>query len=526
MFNLEVDLRKFAGAATKNASLQVVLKDGNSIVFQATKPLQVGNDTMYQLRFNTQIKNVKRWSSEAPNLYALQLTLTDANGQSLGVVEQQVGFRKVEIRNAQLLLNGQPLIVHGTNRHEHDEDEGHTPSRALMLKDIQLMKEHNVNAVRNSHYPNDPYWYKLCDQYGIYLVDEANIETHGMGAEFQAWFDKTKHPAYLPLWAPAHKDRITRMFERDKNHASIIIWSMGNECGNGAVFHDMYTWLKGQDSTRPVQFEQAGEDWNTDIVCPMYPRIRNMEQYAKATDKKRPYIMCEYAHSMGNSTGNFQAYWDIIYSSKQMQGGFIWDWVDQGIKTRTPDGRYFWAYGGDFGAYHLQNDENSCSDGVVGSDRVPHPALKEVKKVYQDILFSAKDLSKGIIHVKNLYAFTAADNFNYKWVLYRNGEVVKEGTFAVKAAPRGEQDVQLSLPALEEAAGVEYRLNVSAHRKVPDRLLPAGYEIANEQFVVGNDNYFAAESDKGGSLKVTRDGKGYPSLPVISMVNLIQSPAG
>ncbi|WP_295127488.1 glycoside hydrolase family 2 TIM barrel-domain containing protein [uncultured Chitinophaga sp.] len=507
VFSVDVDLRKFNGAAVKKASLEVRLKDGGKTVYQANKSVTPGGDTSYRISFNNNIKSVKPWNGESPFLYDLELALTDENGKSLGIVSQKVGFRKVEIKNSQLLLNGVPLTVHGTNRHEHDEDNGHLPSRALMLKDIQLMKQHNINAVRNSHYPNDPYWYKLCDEYGIYLVDEANIETHGMGAEFQAWFDKTKHPAYLPAWAPAHIDRITRMVERDKNHASIIIWSLGNECGNGPVFHDAYKWLKERDKTRPVQFEQAGEDWNTDIVCPMYPGIRSMENYAKATDKKRPYIMCEYAHAMGNGTGNFQRYWDIINSSAHMQGGFIWDWVDQGIKTKTPDGRYFWAYGGDFGAYHLQNDENSCSDGLIGSDRVPHPGLKEVKKVYQDIIFTAKDLTQGTITVKNLYNFTSLDRFAYKWVLYKNGELMKEGVFAAKAAPGKSEDVQLALPAVSDEAGVEYRLNVTAYTKTAERLIPAGHDLASEQFVIGKENYFSSKTDKGGELKVTRDGR-------------------
>ncbi|UYQ92406.1 DUF4981 domain-containing protein [Chitinophaga horti] len=506
--SLDVDLRKFAGADLKNATLQVQLKDGSSKVFAAQRSVTVNGDTSYRIHFDANVKNVKRWSSESPYLYDLQLSLTGDNGRSLGMLQQKVGFRKVEIRNAQLLLNGVPMAVHGTNRHEHDEINGHVPSRALMLKDIQLMKQHNINAVRNSHYPNDPYWYKLCDEYGIYLVDEANIETHGMGAEFQAWFDKSKHPAYLPLWAPAHVDRIKRMFERDKNHASIIIWSMGNECGNGPVFHDMYKWLKERDKSRPVQFEQAGEDWDTDIVCPMYPRIRNMEDYAKATDKKRPYIMCEYAHSMGNSTGNFQAYFDIIRSSPHMQGGFIWDWVDQGIKTETAGGRYYWAYGGDFGAYHLQNDENSCSDGLIGSDRVPHPALKEVKKVYQNLRFSDASLDKNLVQIYNHYAFTNADQFTYKWALYKNGELVKETEFAIKAAPGAYASVPVDLRSyITDAPGVEYRLNLSAYTKAADRLLPAGYEIANEQFIVGKDRYFETKSDKGGALKVARDNR-------------------
>ena len=331
----------------------------------------------------------------------------------------KIGFRKIEIRNAQLLVNGVATYVHGVNRHEHDPVKGHVPNKELMLKDIQLMKQFNINADRTSHYPNDPVWYKLCDEYGLYVVDEANIESHGMGASLQGNFDTTVHPAYLPLWAPAHLDRIHRLVERDKNHPSVIIWSMGNECGNGRVFHDAYNWIKQRDNSRPVQFEQAGEDWNTDIVCPMYPGVNSMKRYA-ASDKKRPYIMCEYSHAMGNSNGNFQEYWDIIHSDRKMQGGFIWDWVDQGMKTTTTDGRVFYAYGGDLGAYHLQNDENFCANGLVAADRTPHPGLYEVKKVYQNILFTAKDISKGLVIVKNLFDFTNLDQYQFTWAMYRN----------------------------------------------------------------------------------------------------------
>lgn len=417
-----------------------------------------------------------------------------------------MGFRKVEIKDAQLHLNGVPVYVKGVNRHEHDDVYGHVPRKEIMLKDIALMKQFNINAVRTSHYPNDPLWYKLCDQYGLYLVDEANIETHGMGATFQAWFDTTKHPAYLPEWAPAHMDRMQRMVERDKNHASVIIWSLGNECGNGKVFHDGYLWIKQRDKSRPVQFEQAGEDWNTDIVCPMYPRIGSMQRYATATDKKRPYIMCEYSHAMGNSNGNFSAYWDLIKSSKHMQGGFIWDWVDQGIKTKDDNGKTFWAYGGDLGGFYWQNDENGVADGLLASDRTPDPGLYEVKKVYQNVDFRAKDVVKGLFSVQNLFDFTHLDQFNFKWELYHNGVKVAEESFAVSLAPHQTKDITLSIPQINAGKGNEYFLNVYALTKSATELLPARHEIAKEQFRVGGDFFERAyQTDK--KLQVTKDGE-------------------
>jgi beta-galactosidase len=334
-------------------------------------------------------------------------------------------------------------------------------------------------------------------------VDEANIETHGMGASWQGWFDTSRHPAYLPLWTPAHMERIHRLVERDKNHPSVIIWSMGNECANGDVFHDAYKWIKERDKSRPVQFEQAGEDWNTDIVCPMYPGMNSMKKYADDNSKTRPYIMCEYSHAMGNSNGNFQEYWDIIMSSKHMQGGFIWDWVDQGMKSLTPDGRTYWAYGGDLGGYGLQNDENFCANGLVAADRTIHPGLNEVKKVYQNILFKEKDIASGVITIQNLFDFTNLDQYDFKWELYKNGEKVKEENISISAAPHQEKDIQLALPAISSDA--EYFINVYAYTKIATELVAAGHEVAREQFKTGGSNYFSLQINNEGQLKISND---------------------
>jgi beta-galactosidase len=410
----------------------------------------------------------------------------------------------VEIKNAQLLINGVPTYVHGVNRHEHDPVKGHVPNKEQMLQDIRLMKQNNINAVRTSHYPNDPLWYKLCDQYGLYLVDETNVEIHGMGASLQGNFDTTVHPAYLPLWAPSITERFHLLVERDKNHPSVIIWSLGNECGNGKVFHEGYKWIKQRDKTRPVQFEQAGEDWNTDIVCPMYPAINYMKRYAADSTKTRPYIMCEYSHAMGNSNGNFQEYWDIIRSSKHMQGGFIWDWIDQGLETTTTDGRTYYAYGGDLGAYFLQNDENFCANGLIASDRTIHPGLHEVRKVYQNILFSPKDLPKGLIQVENLFDFTDLDQFSFKWVLYKNGEKAGENNFDLKLKPHQLSEVKLDLPVVDDKA--EYFLNLYAFTKKATDLVPAGHEVATEQFKLGTASYFSLIKSQSGNLKVEKEG--------------------
>lgn len=504
LFNADIDIRKFAGNTVKSGSLQVdIIDNAGKAVFTQQRSVSVNADSIQTINLGGTVTDPLKWSAEAPNLYDCIITLKDNGGKVLSLTGAKIGFRKVEIKNAQLMINGVATLVHGVNRHEHDEVNGHVPNKELMIKDIQLMKQNNINADRTSHYPNDIEWYKLCDKYGLYLVDEANIESHGMGASLQGTFDTTVHPAYLPSWAPAHMDRIHRLIERDKNHASVIIWSMGNECGNGKVFHDAYLWMHQRDSTRPVQFEQAGEDWNTDIVCPMYPGMNYMKSYA-AADKKRPFIMCEYSHAMGNSNGNFQEYWDVIHSSPHMQGGFIWDWVDQGLKTKTADGRTFWAYGGDLGGYALQNDENFCANGLVAADRTIHPGLHEVKKGYQNILFSAKDASRGVITVQNLYDFTNLDQYTFKWEQYMNGEKVKEGIFAVSLAPHSEKDVEIPLPSFKAKEGSEFFVNVYAYTKTATELLPAGHEVAREQFKTAGD-YFAKANDQSGKLQVTKD---------------------
>lgn len=505
LFSAAVDIRKFVGNDIKSGSVSVSLldKQGKS-VYTNSQNFSVNADSVQTLNFSTTIKNPLKWNAETPNLYNCVISLKDNNGKVLGVTSHKVGFRKVEIKNARLLVNGMAISVHGVNRHEHDDVTGHSTTKELMLKDIKLMKELNINAVRLAHYPNDPLWYKLCDEYGLYLVDEANIETHGMGAEFQSWFDKSKHPAYLPEWAAAHVDRTVRMVERDKNHASIIIWSLGNECGNGQVFHDNYKWIKNRDNTRPVQFEQAGEDWNTDIVAPMYPSIANMQKYAADTTKTRPYIMCEYSHAMGNSSGNFRTYFEIIRNSKNMQGGFIWDWVDQGMKTKDLNGKTFWAYGGDLGSFYWTNDENFCANGLVSADRTKHPGAYEVKKVYQTIIITPKDINKGLFQVKNIFDFTNLKDYNFKWELFKNGEKVNEGTFGIDLGPHQTKELQLNLPKYKAVAGTEFYLNIYATTKNESAMLPAGFEVAKEQFLYAGD-YFAKELNTDAKLIVKKD---------------------
>ncbi|MCR4029702.1 MULTISPECIES: glycoside hydrolase family 2 TIM barrel-domain containing protein [Flavobacterium] len=500
LFSLDVTLKTFQNNKIKNPSVKVELfdKEGKTVYSESKK----ANAKETNISFSKTIENVKQWNAETPNLYSYTITLLDSKGNILEAVSKKTGFRKVEIKNAQLLVNGKAVMVKGVNIHEHDDVNGHVPNEELMLKDLQLMKEFNINAIRMSHYPHDTKFYDLCDEYGFYVVDEANIESHAMGAEWQNWFDQKKHPAYLPEWAPSHLDRIKRMFAFDKNHPSIIIWSLGNECGNGPVFYDAYDWLKQVDTTRPVQFEQAGENRNTDIVCPMYPGIKSMKSYAEA-NKNRPYIMCEYAHAMGNSGGNFQEYWDIINSSKHMQGGFIWDWVDQGIKTKDANGKTFWAYGGDLGGSKLQHDENGCADGVIFSNRTPKPALSEIKKVYQNIHFQ---LSGSDLTVTNLYNFTTLSDYNFKWELTKNGVKVKSGEFNLNNAPAESKKVALDLGSIDENS--EYFLNVYAVSKHDAPLVKKGHEFAREQFAIGKGSYFKNNNSEKSTSKLKYAVKG------------------
>jgi len=505
-FLLDLNVKSYLNENTKvEAEMKLLDADGKQI-FRDIRSLTLAAGQEMMLTLQQKISTPHLWSNETPYLYTLLISLKDDKGKTIEVTSCKAGFRKVEIKNAQLLMNGKPVLVRGVNLHEHHPVNGHVNTEEMMRKDIELMKQNNINAIRMSHYPNHPVLYKLCDEYGMLVCDEANIETHGMGAEWQAWFDKEQHPAYRPEWAEAHKDRVVRMFERDKNHPSVVIWSMGNECGNGPVFYEIYDWLKQRDSSRPVQFEQAGENRNTDIVAPMYPHIENMKHYAARADVTRPYIMCEYAHAMGNSTGNFQEYFDIIATAPHMQGGFIWDWVDQGIKATDDSGRQYWAYGGDIGGYQYTHDQNFCANGLVNPDRQTHPGLNEVKKVFQDVLFHNKDIEKGIITVENRFHYTDLKNFTFKWELLKNGETVADGNLNISQPPLTKRDMTIVLPAMQKESGQEYHLNIFACTQEATEMIPAGHEIAREQFAFSINDYFSDNTPvANGNIEVVSD---------------------
>lgn len=484
---LDVELRNYETAKVPVKIDAAVYDKDKKKVWQSGKSLTLGPG-LDNVNFNATLKNIKPWSGESPYLYTLVLTLLDNKGNVIESTSSRIGFRSVEIKDAQLCVNGKPIEVHGVNLHEHHQTKGHVVDRETMMQDIRVMKQHNINAVRTSHYPQSPLWYDLCDEYGIYLVDEANVEAHGMGAAPYNYMDPERHPAVKPDWKDAIIDRERLLVERDKNHPSVIIWSLGNECGNGENFYAAYDWIKKRDSSRPVQFEQAGEGYNTDIVCPMYPGIWYMKDYASRKDVERPFIMCEYAHAMGNSSGNFQEYFDIIRGSKQMQGGFIWDWVDQGLLTKDENGNEYWAYGGDFGATNYHSDDNFCINGLVQPDRTPHPGLAEVKKVYQDIRFSPVNPAEGEIKVENHFHTLNLKDYEFRWELLNSGIVESSGTLDIEAAPGTGKNVRIPVGDLKPDG--EYYLSVYAYTRNGDDIIPAGHEIAREQFALSEKNGF------------------------------------
>ncbi len=456
------------------------------------------------VHFEITLENVNTWTAETPHLYELYITLKKEN-EILEVIRQDVGFRKIEIADNKVLLNGEYIYFKGVNLHEHNELTGHVQDRETMLKDIELLRRYNLNAVRTSHYPQPEEWYKLCNKYGIYLVDEANIESHEMGATHQDPFDKSKHIAYQPEWAPAHSYRIRNMYERDKNQPSVLIWSMGNECGNGQVFFDEYDYLKSTDSTRLVQFEQAESPLNSDIFCPMYMRPGAIEEYAQ-NNPKQPLVLCEYAHAMGNSVGNLQDYWDIIEKYECLQGGFIWDWVDQGLLTKNEENEEFWAYGGDFGPKDVPSDGAFCLNGLVNPDRGVKPHLNEVKKVYQNIGFETRDMLEGVFVIKNKFAFTNLNLFDFSYEIIANGKMIEEGEIKdVNAEPNTAVPIAIDYK-MKAQKGVEYFINLYAKQRVAERMIPEGHILAYEQFIFPYiTNKETLNTSDGESVKIKAD---------------------
>ena len=479
-FKLSVALENNDQADPSEGSVEVELLDSENEptvpAMQRSFSLQRSEST--SLDFECPVASPLKWSAEEPNLYRLLITLRDSSGRVLAMIPSDFGFRSSEIKGGQLLVNGVAVLLKGADRHEHDPDTGHTVSRESMIRDIRLMKQHNINAVRTSHYPNTPLWYELCDRYGIYLVDEANIESHGMG------YKPDRTLGNKPSWKKAHMERTVRMVERDKNHPSVIIWSLGNEAGDGVNFEATSAWIHQRDPYRPVQYERAELLPHTDLVVPMYTPPSGIAEYAE-NHHDRPLILCEYAHAMGNSVGNLYQYWDVIRKYPNLQGGFIWDWVDQGLRAKTADGRSYLAYGGDFGPPEVPSDGNFCMNGLVSADRIPHPSLAEVKKVYQYVDIEPLDLSQGRIRVRNSYAFVNLGFLEGIWRIQADGNIVEQGVLPELSLNPGEsQDITIPMKQVDPLPGAEYRLDVSFRLRRATGWADRGFELAWEQFLL------------------------------------------
>ena len=452
------------------------------------------------------VPSPSHWTAETPALYQLRISVRDPAGEFTEFVTTRVGFRRVEIVDGILTLNGRPITLRGVNRHEHDPDRAHVVDEESMIEDIRLMKQLNINAVRAAHYPNVPRWYELTDEYGLYVVDEANIESHGMG------FEPGVTLAGRPDWLAAHMDRTVRMVERDRNHASIIIWSLGNEAGDGENFDSTAAWIRARDPSRPILYEPSEERDNIDIVAPMYVRPYWLERYARSGADK-PFLLVEYAHAMGNSVGNLADYWAVIDAHPQLQGGFIWDWVDQAMRATDERGREYWAYGGDFGPAGMRNDGNFLVNGLVSADRRPHPHMWEVKKVYQPV--GIEGVGGYAIAVENRRAFTDLSDLEGRWEYVVNGNLSDEGTIPRLSTPPGARDTLWleGVPMIRWGPGVEVVLNVTFRTREDAPLIPAGHVVAWEQLHIAQTRPEAGPLPGGplrtdetpGAIEVTGD---------------------
>lgn len=476
----------------KGVSVQAVLLDGDNEVVAMERSLsrddfKLQDDGRYEARVAVEcpdmISDVKCWSAEHPNLYRLVLRLIEG-GKVSELLSTNVGFRTTEVRDGLFLVNGQYVLVKGVNRHEHDPYKGHVVSRELMEQDVALMKQLNINTVRTCHYPDDPYWYELCDRYGLYVIDEANVESHAQGYGESSL---AKHEEYGDMiWS-----RNRNMLERDKNHPSIVLWSMGNECGNGINFERTYEWMKRRDSSRPTIYERSCYDYNTDVIGLMYSSPEYLEHFiVDGLDTlRRPFIMVEYAHAMGNSIGGLEDYWRVIERHEQLQGGCIWDWVDQTFIVEDDEKHITWlAAGGDLGEIEgIDDDDSFCVNGVIGSDRVPHQHAAEVKKVYQQVKFAPKNIAAGTFVAKNWFSFTNTDEFICRYKMFSNErDDMPEGVLNLEIAPLDSMVFSIPMPKLGGRPGEEFFVRFTVELKEDRPFLPQGSVIAYDEFQLTN----------------------------------------
>ncbi len=473
LFDLTVTLNNLPAKNESSQSLRVkILDDEDKIIYQQQSKFT----SKKELDFSHTFTNVKSWNAEHPNLYKLIINHLDEKGNIIESIFQNIGFRTIEIKHGLLLVNGVAIKIKGVNRHEHDMYNGKVITVESMVNDIRLFKQYNINAMRCSHYPNREEWYDLCDKYGIYLIDEANIECDGMSlSPINTLTDK-------PEWKAAYLNRTQRMFERDKNHCSIITWSLGNESRWGDNFVATYNYLKASDGTRPVQYEEARDNPYTDIICPMYKSLNVMQEYVKEWHE-RPFIQVEYAHMMGNSGGNLKDDWDMMHKYPQLQGGFIWDFCDQAFKRKDKNGRDIWAYGRDMGVVGNTSDTSFCADGMFAADRTPHPQAFEVKKVYQNISFEPVSITNNTFRITNRFDFTNLNRYNFHWYIKADGKIIKQGdTGDIDIAPHQSKTIVLNITGVDIKPATEYFLYIHAKAKQGTELIPKDYLVAWEQF--------------------------------------------
>ena len=475
--HVKVDLKKFVQTRFAGEVLLKLYCPAGEIIFENAKNVEIsGNINFFSIDFDQEVINPLKWTAETPTLYNLSVSLLQ-NGKVLEATSQRIGFREVEIKNGQLLVNGKAVYFKGVNRHETEPERGRAITEESMIHDILLMKQNNINAVRTAHYPNQVRWYDLCDEYGLYVMDEANIESH------QLWREN-RSPAKDPDWLEAFIARGRSMTERDKNHPSIIFWSLGNEAGLGENFFALADTIRKLDPTRPIHYEghydsKKRELSHFDIISTMYPSVEMLQEFY-SMDTTRPMIICEYAHAMGNSTGNFWKYWELFESNRRMQGGFIWDWVDQGLTKTAPSGEKYFAYGGDFG--DRPNNANFCINGLVSPDRTPHPGLAEVKKIHQFIRFEPADIENGKIKIRNNYDFLTTSFLSFTYLYKEDGKLLSEGEIALPELQPGEEMV-IEIPDYpRKTVGNEIFLDVFMKTKRESSWAPEGHVLAYEQF--------------------------------------------
>lgn len=489
VFGLDIDV-----AANGEFTLEYKLIDDKGSVVLSDSKKATNNAT---LRFDDKIENVNKWSAEEPNLYTLSLEVKDDKGNTTEATAIKVGFRTAEVSGTEFLVNGKPVLIKGVNIHEHNEHTGHYVTEELMRKDFELFRKYNVNTARTAHYPQPELFYRLADEYGIYVIDEANIESHGMGYDRKVGGTLANNL----LFYEDHMNRTIGMVERDKNHPSIITWSLGNESGNGYNFYQTYLWIKNRDKSRPVQYEQAKNEWNTDIICPMYRTPEVMEEYAKNPASDRPFIQCEYAHAMGNSLGNFTDYWDLIRKYPILQGGCIWDWVDQGFEEFDEDGVKYWTFGGDYGPKGTPSAGDFCINGLIYPDRTVKPHTEEMRKVYQNVWFKNFDSATGSVEIYNENFFIDLSQYNIEYEVKSNGRTVKKGIIDVNVAPQETKSVVVPGISQYMKSGLQTTVNFYVKQKQSTRLIPAGWAVARDQFVV--NNFAAIKPISAKAAKVT-----------------------